>query len=95
LFRLPNFWRRYCKIPVLRKLVIVKEDYLSNGDETRLVEQRGIGVFTTLSGEFGGLVRQTNTHDKGIDAELEVTNSFSFGEKTPILVSLRQHSSTS
>jgi hypothetical protein len=65
--------------------MIVKEDDLSNGDETRCVEQRGIGIFLALSGEFGGLVRQTNTHDKGIDAELEITNSFSFGEKTPIL----------
>lgn len=56
---------------------------MSNGDDTRLVEQEGIGQFITLSAQFRGLVRLTDTHDKGIDAELEIP--YFAGKKTPIL----------
>jgi len=54
-------------------------------DDKRLIEQEGVGVFTVKSSHYGGLVRNTDTHDKGIDAELEVSNSFSVKGRTPFI----------
>jgi tetratricopeptide (TPR) repeat protein len=44
-------------------------------DETRLVEQQGIHAFGFLAGKLGYLFRSVNQHDKGVDAEIEMTQS--------------------
>jgi hypothetical protein len=44
-------------------------------DHNRLVEQIGVYHVGTLAGILGCLFRQVNEHDKGVDAEIELTQS--------------------
>ncbi|MBW4553618.1 MAG: DUF4365 domain-containing protein [Aphanocapsa sp. GSE-SYN-MK-11-07L] len=44
-------------------------------DHNRLVEQIGVGYFEYLAGRLGYLFREVKEHDKGIDAEIEITQA--------------------
>jgi len=45
------------------------------GDHNRLIEQAGVGFFEHLASKLGYLYRPTGQHDKGVDAEIELTQS--------------------
>ncbi len=52
-------------------------------DHNRLVEQIGVHHVGTLAGRLGYLFRQVKEHDKGVDAEIELTQSV--GVISPII----------
>ncbi|MCY7294874.1 DUF4365 domain-containing protein [Alteromonas sp. a30] len=54
-------------------------------DYKRAIEQEGVKYFGFKSAQFNVLVRETDTHDKGIDAEVEVCKSFTIDGKTPFV----------
>lgn len=54
-------------------------------DKTRIIAQEGIKYFGYQIARFGGLVRETGDHDKGIDAELEIVGRSLVDGKTPFL----------
>ncbi|KJH71202.1 DUF4365 domain-containing protein [Aliterella atlantica] len=43
------------------------------GDHNRLIEQAGVGFFACVVSKLGYLCRLTGQHDKGVDAEIELT----------------------
>lgn len=52
-------------------------------DHNRLVEQTGVGYVCSLAGQLGYLFRQVKEHDKGVDGEIELTQSL--GVVSPII----------
>ncbi|MCM3136112.1 tetratricopeptide repeat protein [Paenibacillus polysaccharolyticus] len=54
-----------------------------NDEHSKLIEQQGIGIITWRTANYGFLMRNILQHDKGIDADLELTRSI--GNFPPII----------
>ncbi|MCP3746806.1 tetratricopeptide repeat protein [Paenibacillus sp. A3M_27_13] len=54
-----------------------------NEDHNKLIEQQGIGIITWKSAAYGFLMRNIQHHDKGVDADLELTKSI--GNFPPVI----------
>jgi tetratricopeptide (TPR) repeat protein len=52
-------------------------------DHNRLVEQRGVSFVEFLAAQYGCLYRRVTEHDKGVDADIELTRSL--GNFSPIM----------
>jgi tetratricopeptide (TPR) repeat protein len=52
-------------------------------DNNRLVEQKGVSFVGFLAANYGCLYRRVTEHDKGVDADIELTRSF--GNFSPII----------
>jgi tetratricopeptide (TPR) repeat protein len=52
-------------------------------DHNRLVEQKGVSFVGFLAANYGCLYRRVTEHDKGVDADIELTRSF--GNFSPII----------